>query len=167
MFPRALTGSDMTRYPLRRPLLGLALSATAAGCAPDGNELVYIPAPGYQQALVVRADVPESGAIRPGEPLLLHANRLQGPWRQLRRSEVPDSVECVRERAPMSPEIDIASKLQWNVEPSADLRFNLPGPPEFERTVQFPRPGEYRLWAVSDAPCGGTFSSDTIRVRVE
>jgi hypothetical protein len=46
------------------------------------------------------------------------------------------------------------------------VKFNMPEAPDYERRIQFSEPGEYRLWAVSDAPCGGEFASDTIVVTV-
>jgi hypothetical protein len=150
-----------------RPALLASLLLALGGCD-TGPEFVYIPAATYQQALTVRAEVPETGHVAPGEWITLHANRLTGPWTRVRRAEVPDSVECRRKIAPPSPDLEIASKLRWQVLPEdAAVKYNLPGPPDYDRQIQFTEPGEYRLWAVSAAPCGGEFASDTLRVVVQ
>jgi hypothetical protein len=149
-----------------RPAL-LAVLLLALGGCDTGPEFVYIPSPAYQQALTVRADLPDGGQVATGEWVTLHANRLMGPWTRVRRAELPDSVKCRRNVAPPSPDLEIASKLRWQVRPEgAAVKYNLPGPPAYERQIQFTEPGEYRLWAVSAAPCGGEFASDTLRLVV-
>lgn len=150
--------------PVRLALLSLLLAACDAG----GPEYVYIPTPTYQQSLVVRADLPQSGRVPVNRWVTLHANRLMGPWQRVRRVEVPDSVECVRATAPPSrPEIEIANKLRWRIEPREAAEFNLPGPPDFERQIRFAAPGRYRVWAVSELSCHGEFTSDTLEIVVE
>jgi hypothetical protein len=149
-----------------RPLL-LVAALALWGCD-TGPEFVYVPAETYQQALTARADVPETGRLATGEWVTLHANRIMGPWKRMRRTEVPDSVKCRRNLAPPSPDLEIASKLHWQVLPEgAPVKYNLPGPPDYDRQIQFSQPGEYRLWAVSAAPCGGEFTSDTLRITVQ
>jgi len=153
--------------PIRsRPALLTLLALGLGGCG-RGPEFVYVPAESYQQALTVRVDVPEAGQVATGEWITLHANRLMGPWTRVRRAELPDSVKCRRNVAPPSPDLEIASKLRWQVLPEdAAVKYNMPGPPDYDRQIQFTRPGEYRLWAVSAAPCGGEFVSDTLRIVV-
>jgi hypothetical protein len=155
---------------MSKPLLRAAclLALALCGCDAGGPPFVYVPAPGFQRALVVRADAPQDRPARTGEWITLHANRLIGPWKRVRRAEAPDTALCVLPTAPTATEIEIASKLQWHVEPEGATRFNRPGPPEYERQIQFTRPGRYRVWAVSDRPCRkGAFASDTMVVVVE
>lgn len=152
--------------PLHRRLLAATLLLGLWGCE-SGPEYVYIPGPDYQQGLTVLADVPRDGRVAQGEWVTLHANRIMGPWQRVHRSEVPDSVTCRRKSVPPSPDLEIASKLKWQTLPAGAAKFNLPNPPDYDREIQFTRPGEYRLWAISDSPCGGVFTSDTIRVTVE
>jgi hypothetical protein len=150
-----------------RPALLTVLLLALGGCD-TGPEFVFIPATSYQQALTVRADVPNTGHVAPGAWITLHANRIMGPWTRVRRAEVPDSVKCRRKLAPPSPDLEIASKLHWQVLPEgAAVKYNMPGPPDYDRQIQFSQPGEYRLWAVSAAPCGGEFTSDTLRIVVQ
>lgn len=150
-----------------RPVLLAALLLALGGCG-GGPEFVYIPAETYQQALTVRADLPDSGHVAPGAWVTLHANRLMGPWTRVRRVDVPDSVKCRRNVPPRSRDLEIASKLHWQVRPEgAAVKYNLPGPPDYDREIQFTQPGEYRLWAESAAPCGGEFASDTLRIVVQ
>jgi hypothetical protein len=157
----------MPRLPLRIACL-LALAAGLGACDAGGPPFVYVPGPGFQRALVVRLDTPADGPARTGEWITLHANRLMGPWQRVRRAEAPDSALCVLPAAPASPEIEIASKLQWHVEPAEGIRFNRPNAPDYERQIQFTRPGTYRVWAVSDRPCReAAFASDTVVVVVE
>jgi hypothetical protein len=149
-----------------RPVLLAVILFALGGCG--GPEFVYVPAETYQQALTVRADLPDSGHVATGAWVTLHANRLMGPWTRVRRADVPDSVKCRRNVAPRSRDLEIASKLQWQVRPEgAVVKYNMPGPPDYDRQIQFTQPGEYRLWAVSAAPCGGEFASDTLRIVVQ
>lgn len=152
----------MPNPPCRLLLTSLLL---LAGCE-SGPEYVYIPAPTYQQGLTVRADLPEGGEAVAGTWVTLHANRIMGPWQRVHRDEVPDSVSCRRKSAPTSPDLEIASKLRWQVLPAGSVKFNMPSAPDYERQIQFSRPGEYRLWAISDGACGGEFASDTLRLVV-
>jgi hypothetical protein len=149
-----------------RAALLTALLLALGGCD-AGPEFVFVPAAAYQEALTVRVDVPDTGHVATGEWVTLHANRLMGPWTRVRRAEVPDSVKCRRNVAPRTRDLEIASKLHWQVLPAdAPVKYNMPGPPDYDRQIQFNQPGEYRLWAVSASPCGGEFASDTLRIRV-
>ncbi len=149
----------------RRSWVPALLLLVLGGCG-GGPEYVFIPADGYQQGLTARAEIPASGVLAPGEWVTLHANRIMGPWVKVHRDEVPEGVRCTRKVAPTSPDLEIASKLRWQVTPTGGVKFNMPEAPEYERRIQFGAPGEYRLWAVSDGPCGGEFASDTIVVTV-
>lgn len=128
-------------------------------------EYVFIPAPTYQEGLTVRADL-QDGEIGVGEWVTLHANRIMGPWVRVHRDSVPKGVTCTRKGQPTSPDLEVASKLKWEVLPPGKVKFNMPQAPDFDRQIQFTEPGDYRLWAISDAPCRGEFGSDTIRIRV-
>ena len=150
--------------PRRFSAWPLLLLAAACG---GGPEFVYVPATGYQQAITVRADLPDTATVATGRWVTLRANRIMGPWQKVRRTEVPDSVRCRLRTPPTSPDIDIASKLRWKMLPAGSVKFNMPGPPDYDRQIQFTAPGEYRLWAESDGPCGGRFTSDTLMIRVK
>jgi hypothetical protein len=150
--------------PHRVPLLATLL-LLAAGCD-AGPGYVYVPAPGYQQGLTVRADLPTDSLIGAGQWVTLHANRIMGPWVRVHRDSVPEGATCKRKGKPTSPDLEIASKLQWQVIPTGTVKFNMPEAPDYERRIQFNAPGDYRLWAVSDGPCGGEFASDTLHVKV-
>jgi hypothetical protein len=142
-----------------------AVLVLLAGCE-TRPEFVYVPAPNYQQGLTVRAGLPADGTVAVGSWITLHANRIMGPWERVHRDEVPDSVTCTRDIPPRSPDLEIASRLRWEAVPGGRVKYNMPNAPDWDRKIQFTEPGEYRLWAISDGPCGGQFVSDTLRLVV-
>lgn len=150
---------------LRRLLGAVSVVVGLAGCGPGGPEYVYVPGPGFEQALVARAELPDSGGVRAGEWVTLHANRVSGPWQRVRRAEVADTVLCMQNTVRPSPEIGVEANVRWQVTPAVEPEWNQPGPPDFRRQVRFSTPGTYELRAVSTG-CGGDFSSLPVRIVV-
>lgn len=93
------------------------------------------------------------------------AERRTGPWRAISRDSA-NLDECWWRGPPPEREPEVAANVRWHVQPSDSVTFNLPMPPDFDRTVRFARPGVYLLWAESHG-CPTKLFSDTLTVRVQ
>lgn len=93
------------------------------------------------------------------------AERRTGLWRAISRDSA-NLDECWWGGPPPEREPEVAANVRWHVQPSDSVTFNLPMPPDFDRTVRFARPGVYLLWAESHG-CPTKLFSDTLTVRVQ
>lgn len=161
-------------HPVRRegPTRWIRLTVLAAaivvvvGCAGREPEPVWVPAEGFTASLTIGAETPAGGAVAVGEPIVLHAERTTGPWRQVARSSLADDA-CWLVRPPEPVEHDVQARVRWIVEPDGSAVFNLPQADDLElRTVTFESPGTYTLRARTHTWCGPPVDSEVIEIPV-
>jgi hypothetical protein len=138
------------------------LCATLALAACDSGYIPYVPGEGFSQTIQVSVELPDSGAVRAGEWVTLHAVREAGPW--VLADSTTEDPACER-ISPIAREDEAAHKVEWVVEPREGITFSTPAPPLFERQIQFSRPGRYTIAAASNG-CGAPFTSNRIEVEV-
>jgi len=152
---------------MRSVLAAMIGTVLLAGCESQGGGgqyRTYVPAPDFKQEMQVWLEVPtDSSPVAIGQWITMHAARQSGPW-QLRDSTVTGRPPCEK-IAPATREFEVASKVEWRVEPAGKVSYNVPGPPNFERQIRFTQPGRYRVWAVSQG-CGRPFESNRVEVVV-
>ncbi len=136
----------------------------AAACTEPVPATVYVPAADYAQSAHARA-TPAAGKAGAGAWVPLQATVTSGPWRAIPRDSA-NLQDCWWRRPPPLVDTAAAARVRWLVEPAESVVFNQPRPPSWERTVRFPRPGTYRLWATAPG-CGGPVTSDTVVLVVE
>ena len=141
-------------------LVSALLALAAAACESEDAYIPYVPGPGFTQLLEVSLELPDSGAVRVGEWVPMHATRESGPW-VLRDSTMTGEPAC-EELSPITEEFEAAGKVEWRVEPEGQVTFS---PPGAGREIMFNQPGRYRVWAVSDG-CGEPFLSNQLDVTV-
>lgn len=137
--------------------------ATLALAACDSGYIPYVPGPGFTQTLQVSLELPDSGAVRAGEWVTMHAVRAAGPW--VLADSTTEDPPCER-ISPIAREDEAATKVEWLVAPREGVVFNTPAAPLFERQIRFTRPGRYAISATSGG-CGEPFRSNTVEVVVE
>lgn len=149
-----------------RSVLTVALLTLLAACEGGGGGgayRTYVPGADFREEMQVWVETPDSGTAAVGEWLTLHAARQSGPW-ELRDTARTDDPPCEK-IAPAVREFEVASKVEWQVEPEGRVSYNVPGPPEFERQIRFDQPGTYRLRAVSEG-CGAQIVSNQVEVTI-
>jgi hypothetical protein len=142
-----------------RAWLLAAAGAALQACSAPEPEFVYVPAEDYVTQVVISLPA----AVRAGEWAVLSAQRRSGPWRRVKREEAPPGFVPFG-APPPAFEPEVAANLFWMTEPSAGVRFDLPGE-RLERRVLFPAPGTYRVWARSAYPTDGKSNVVTVEVR--
>jgi len=133
-----------------------------AGCQRK-PEFVFVPARDYQLSIVIQ--VPSKG--KADQWIALQAHRRSGPWKQIRYKDLVEGVSWF-ETPPPSEEPEVADNLRWIIEPSKDVRFNLPTElpnKNHERFVMFRNPGIYRLLARTAYPTRGESKMTQIRIE--
>jgi hypothetical protein len=129
-------------------------------CAPEPQpEFVYVPAENY--TISVRISVP--GKARAGEWVALSAERRAGPWKRVRRNEVPPGFVPFG-KPPPEHEPEVAANLHWMTEPGGAI-FDVPPAPTDKRKVQFPKPGTYQVWARNAYPTDAKSNVVTVTVK--
>jgi hypothetical protein len=148
-----------------RTLLAAACALLLAACESSGKTgyVPYVPGPGFEETVEIWLETPDSGAAAVGDPITLHASRQSGPW-QLKDSTVTGTPACER-LSPITREFEVASKVEWRIEPEGAVTWNAPGPPDYDRQIRFTRPGRYRVVAVSRG-CAGSITSKPVEVVV-
>ena len=139
------------------------LYAALALAACESTYIPYVPGEGFSQTIEVSLELPDSGAVRAGEWVTMHAARAAGPW--VLADSTTEDPACER-ISPIAREDEAGHKVEWVVEPREGLAFNSPAPPLFERRIQFTRPGRYTIFATSSG-CGEPIRSNTVEVVVE
>lgn len=150
---------------MRPVLAAIAGMVLFVGCDSrgGGQYMTYVPAPDFTETMQVWLEVPDSAPAAVGQWITMHAARQSGPW-QLRDSTITKEPACEK-ISPVTREFEVASKVEWRVEPAGQVAYNVPGPPDFERQIRFTRPGRFRVWAVSQG-CGRSFESNRVEVVV-
>ena len=138
-------------------MLALVLAGLQA-CSQE-PEFVYVPADNY----VISVEIALPAEARAGEWLPLSAQRRSGPWKRVRRAQVPAGLVPFG-KPPPEFESEVADNLHWMTEPSG-ARFDLPDGSSHRRKVQFPKPGSYQVWARSAYPTDGKSNVVTVKVR--
>ena len=134
-------------------LLFLLGPMALCSCSKKTDEMVFIPAESY--ACTVRIAVPTEATA--GEWIPLKASRTSGPWRQVKRSEVPEGTKFYL-KSPPGVEDDVQANVNWQTDPPNAAQFNLPAVAESalsgvrERQAVFSQPGVYKIWAVNVSP---------------
>lgn len=142
-----------------------ALVLAVAGCAGPGPDVVWVPDEGFATSVRIAVDLPAGGA-RVGEPLVLHAERRSGPWREASAASLPEGA-CRVVGPPPELEPEVQANVHWLVEPAGAAVFNLPQAKDLHlRTVSFRAPGTYRLRARSHAWCGEPVLSEALEIVV-
>jgi hypothetical protein len=147
-----------------RSILYLPLVALAVSACESDVYVNYVPAPGFEQVMEASLALPDSGPVAVGQWVTLHATRRSGPW-VLQDSTMTEDPPC-EQISPVTEEFEVASKVEWRVEPPGQAAFNTPGAPDYDRQISFTEPGRYRLRAVSSG-CGEPFESNVLEVVVE
>ena len=151
-----------------RPVLAtLGIVVLFLGCESGGSSgayRTYIPDTGFKEEMQVWLEVPDSAPVTVGRWVTMHAARQSGPWR-LRDSTDTGRPPCEK-ISPATREFEVASKVEWRVEPAGRVSYNVPGPPDFERQIRFTQPGRYQVWAVSQG-CARSFESNRVEVVVQ
>lgn len=162
---RARRGREARVTPLaaRGAWTAVVLLLTA-GCTEPVPPTVYVPAADYAQSADAGHALADSSA-RAGQWVPLRATVTAGPWRPVPRDSA-NLEDCWWRRPPPAVDTAAAARVRWMVEPADGVVFNQPRPPSWERTVRFPQPGTYRLWATAPG-CGGPVTSDTVVLVVE
>lgn len=127
------------------PVRVLALTLAGLQACSQEPEFVYIPADNY----AISVEIAAPAEARAGEWIPLSAQRRSGPWKRVRRTEVPPGV--VPFGKPPAFESEVADNLHWMTEPSG-ARFDLPDGGTHQRKVQFSKPGTYQVWARNAYP---------------
>lgn len=144
---------------MSRAWLLAAAGAALQACSGPEPEFVYVPAEGY----VTQVEISLPAEARAGDWVGLSAQRRSGPWRRAKREEAPPGFVPFA-APPPEFEPEVAANLFWMTEPSAGVRFDLPGD-RSERRVLFPAAGTYRVWARSAYPTDGKSNVVTVTVR--
>jgi len=153
------------RAPGRRVILTLCgLLATMTGCS-DVPPVVFVPGSTFRESLFVASESGLRASVAVGEPLILHAERISGPWRQISRDSLPAGA-CWLRSAPPEYEPNVAANVRWEVAPDGSATFNVSPRDDGTRDVRFSEPGQYRVMATSASACGDPYSGDTILVVV-
>ncbi len=150
--------------PLLAAIAGLVLLLGCEAGDGSGGYVTYVPGPGFEETMQVWLETPDSGRAPVGRWVTMHAMRQSGPWR-LRDSTMTEEPRCEKIR-PVTREFEVASKVEWRVEPAGRASYNVPGPPNFERQIRFTQPGRYQVWAVSEG-CGRRFESNRVEITVQ
>lgn len=143
----------------------LPLLALLGACEPSKSGYIpYIPGPGFTETVRVAVRLPDSvEVLHAGEWATLHAEREAGPWK-LKAGEAANEKGACERTSPAIQETEVASRVQWHVEPREGVSYNVPGA-TFERQIRFERPGRYQVWAVSKG-CKGEITSNRVEVEV-
>ena len=148
-------------------MLGLcfvSLALFALSCSQDPSE-VFVPGPSFSQSVQLSTAQGERATVRVEEPLILHAQRISGPWVEVARDSLaPDA--CWLVSPPPELEDEVAGNLRWLVEPPGSVTFNVELRLDFTREVRFSKPGIYQLSAQSSAWCKKPHSGNTVTVEV-
>lgn len=128
-------------------------------------DVVFVPGATYRESLFVSSDRGLRVRAAEGETILLHAERISGPWRPMSSDSVPRDG-CWLAQVPQEYEPEVATEVRWQALPPGAATFNLAPRDDGARDVRFSAPGEYRVVATSASPCGGSYSGDTIFVLV-
>jgi len=137
----------------------LALAGLCA-CAEE-PELVYVPAENY----VISVEIAVPGEARAGEWVALSAQRRSGPWKRVKRAEVPSGFVPFS-RPPPQFESEVADNLHWMTD-APGATFDLPPLEGHRRKVRFDQPGTYQVWARNAYPTEAKSNVATVIVKGE
>jgi len=127
----------------------LACLLSLLGCDTDPHD-VFVPVTEPEVDLVIRASATE---VLVGEPIVLHATRLnRGEWKLVKRNELARE-QCWLRRPPPYREEEVSDNLRWTTYPSKNARFNVSLRTDHTREVVFEEPGTYILEPSSKIPC--------------
>ena len=112
-----------------RPIVCRIITLAAlVACREAVPAYVYVPSPVYHQYLHIAIMSDAGEPLRAGATLRLHADRHRGPWRRVARDSA-DLTDCWWRRPPPIDEPEVASGVDWHVDPQDSVRFNIPQPP--------------------------------------
>jgi len=116
-----------------------ALALIVAACAGPEPDVVWVPDEGFATTVRISAELPVNG-LRVGGPLVLHAERRSGPWREVSAASLPEGA-CRVAGPPPELEPEVQANVHWLVEPAGAAVFNLPQAADLQlRTVSFTAP---------------------------
>jgi len=148
---------------MMRAVVGLLL--LVCGACSHEPERVFVPAAPFHHEIEVQTAQGLGATVRVGEPLVLHARRMTGPWKEVHRGTLPSDA-CWVTGPPEDEEPEVADNVHWMVDPDGYATFNLGLRGDPTRTVHFTRPGQYQLRAVSKTFCSPPSSSTDLTVLV-
>lgn len=127
------------------------------GLSPSG--FVFVPGDDFSVSLEI---VVQTEAVA-SEWFAVSAKRRSGPWKRVRRTEVPEGTMWFA-RQPQEFEPEVAENVWWETEPPLAARFGtLPGRGWMPRTAMFADPGTYKIWALT---LPGRTKSNVVAVTV-
>lgn len=126
---------------------------------------MFVPGVGYEHSIRAWSDQGDSATVRPGQPLVLHAERRTGPWMSVTVKPV-GSDACWRRSMPPSLEPEVAGSVRWSTEPPDVAVFNTDFRPDLSREVRFAVPGVYLLIAEDRVACSEAPVADTVQIVV-
>lgn len=131
-------------------------------CSEPPGEEVFVPADDFSVSLEI---VVQAEAIA-GKPFLVSAKRRSGPWKRVRRTEIPrGTMPFAFTTKPPELEPEVAENVHWYTDPPVSgLLGSLPGCCWLPRTATFAVPGTYKIWAVT-MPRGVKSNVVTVTVR--
>ena len=95
----------------------VAVGTCLSGACSDMPSPVFVPGTGYRESLFVTSEQGVRAQVAVGQPLLLHAERLSGPWRLSPRDSVAEDG-CWLPSAPLEHEIEV----RMSVDVSSKIR---------------------------------------------
>lgn len=125
-------------------------------------EFVYVPADNFQQTLTIQAS---KYTIIVDEPVILNAVRQTGPFVKQKFDSVPIGT-CWWRFLPPEHEEEVASNINWEIQPDGIARFNTVYRADGAREATFSKPGKYQVKGYSVVWCSPGIWSNSIEILV-